>query len=65
MARMASLGTIHDAARQAALDERDRLNLDLSDYRALRIAEAALAVVEHRTIPEPEPVVDVAARETT
>ena len=39
---------LHDAARQAALDARDRLGAHISDYTTLTIAEAAIAVIEGR-----------------
>jgi hypothetical protein len=50
------MSAIHDAARQAARDERDRLGAPVSDYVCGRIAEAVIAVIEHRP-PPPEPAV--------
>ena len=52
------MAALHDAARQAALDERDRLGVTLSDYATGRIVEAALAVIERQPAPAVEPVVD-------
>lgn len=47
----------HDACRQAALDERDRLGAAVSDYVCGRLTEAVLAVVEHRPLElEPDPI---------
>jgi hypothetical protein len=54
---------IHDAARQAARDERDRLGVAISDYVCGRLAEVVLAVAEHRIPEPPAPAVDVDATE--
>jgi hypothetical protein len=61
--RPESPGAVHDAARQAARDERDRLGIQLSDYACGRITEAVLAVVEHRPLDEPTPAIDVDSEE--
>lgn len=55
---------LHDAARRAALDERDRLNSTASDYVIGRCAEAAISVIEGTPPPEtpPDPL-DVASTE--
>jgi hypothetical protein len=54
---------IHDAARQAARDERDRLGVTVSDYVCGRLTEAVLAVVEGRDIElDPDPI-DVESEE--
>jgi microcompartment protein CcmL/EutN len=54
---------VHDAARQAARDERDRLGVHVSDYVCGRLAEVVLAVAERRP-PEAEPAaIDVDATE--
>lgn len=37
---------LSDAARQAALDERDRLDVDVADYIVGRIVQAALRVYD-------------------
>jgi hypothetical protein len=55
--------TLRDAARQAALDERDRLGVQVNDYVVGRIVEAALAVITGQP-PEPEAaVLDLEGRE--
>lgn len=55
---------LHDAARQAALDARDRLGARISDYTALTIAEAAIAVIEGRVVEWDAPdVVDADSME--
>lgn len=47
----------HDACRQAARDERDRLGVNVSDYVCGRITEAVLAVVEQRPLElDPDPI---------
>lgn len=61
--RPESVGVLHDAARQAARDERDRLGVRLSDYACGRITEAVLAVIEHRALDEPAAPIDCASEE--
>jgi len=55
---------MHDAARQAALDERDRVAPDLSDYIVGRIVEAAIAVLERRPPPPRPRSINVHSQET-
>ena len=61
--RPESRGAVHDAARQAARDERDRLGATVSDYVCGRLTEAVLAVAEHRPLDEPDPPIDVDSEE--
>ena len=51
---------LHDAARQAALDEVARMGLEhpVPRYVVGRIVEAALAVIEQRAPEPPDPIVD-------
>ena len=54
---------LHDAARQAALDARDRVSPRVSDYVALTIAEAAMSVLEGRPVVFEQPdIVDAASQ---
>lgn len=56
---------IHDAARRAALDERDRLGATVSDYVCGRITEAVLAVLKQRPLElGPDPI-DIESEEVT
>lgn len=61
--RPESRGAVHDAARQAARDERDRLGAAVSDYVCGRLCEAVLAVVEHRPLEVPDSPIDVDSEE--
>lgn len=47
---------LHDAAKQAARDERDRLGNTTSDYVIGRIVEAVLTALGHTTPPQPDPL---------
>ena len=47
---------VHDAAKAAAIAERDRLGTPVSDYVVGRLTEAALAVALNEPAP-PEPAV--------
>ena len=53
----------HDACRQAALDERDRLGVAVSDYVCGRLAGAVLAVVEQRPLEHAPDPIDVDSEE--
>lgn len=61
--RPESPGALHDACRQAARDERDRLGSPISDYVCGRICEAVLAVVEHRPLDPPVDPIDCDSEE--
>lgn len=50
---------IRDAAKQAAVDECERLGSNASRYVIGRIVEAVLAVVEQRPIAPAAPTLDV------
>lgn len=54
---------LHEAGRQAALDERDRLHSQASDYVIGRCVEAYAAVVEGRPIEDPDAFIDVDSSE--
>ena len=56
---------IHDAARQAALDERDRLGAAVSDYVCGRICEAVLAVIERRPLEDAPDPIDIDCKDVT
>lgn len=56
----------HDAARQAALDARDRVAPHLSDYTALTIAEAAIAAHNNQPWQPHQPtIIDAHSDEPT
>jgi hypothetical protein len=63
VAEWSGLGGLHDAARQAARDERDRLGVAVSDYVCGRLAEAVLAVIEGRPVNVVPDAIDVDAVE--
>ena len=73
VARAEPTGSKRDAARQAALDERDRLGAPITSYVTGRIVEAALAVWDGRPVAqadEPETfdideVTDVTVKDVT
>lgn len=52
---MVVAGSLRDAAKQAALDERDRLEAPITNYAVGRIVEAALAVYEGRPTAQADP----------
>lgn len=60
-----SRGAVHEACRQAARDERDRLGVPVSDYVCGRLTEAVLAVVEHRPLEVAPDPIDVDSEELT